>query len=204
MKQLLDAIFELIRLVLAQILDPRTVMSEFRRLHGALDHGVLDAVEFESEEQQMHRGRCQPLGNIAVELGDGGIDAVAGMNEAGIGAEPAGKIVDRLVTPDRFGEPAAAVFPGDAFRQLALVVALERDAVGIHLLQVARDFGGVDAGIEIGQIPFRQLAGFRFGRGRLADGGSLAHGGFAGRLAGSGCRGRFRSHGHFQIGVTIN
>ena len=168
MKQLLDAIFELIRLVLAQILDPRPVMSELRRLHRALDHGIVDAVEFEREEQQMHRGRRQPLGNVAVEFGDRGIDAVAGMNEAGIGAEPAGEIVDRLVAPDRLGEPAAAVVAGNAFRQLALVVRLKRGAVGIHLLQIARDFGRVDAGIKIGQVPFRQLAGFGFGCGRLA------------------------------------
>ena len=83
----------------------------------------------------------------------------------------------------------AAVFPGDAFRELALVVALERDAVCIHLLQVARDFGRVDTGIEIGQIPFRQLAGFRRGSSGLAGGGLLAGRGFAGRLAGTGCRG---------------
>ena len=82
MEQLLDAILELIRLVLAQILDPRTIMSEFGRLHGALDHGIVDAIEFEREEQQMHRRVGQPLGNVAIEFGDRGIDAVAGMNQA--------------------------------------------------------------------------------------------------------------------------
>ena len=162
MKQLLDAIFELIRLVLAQILDPRPVVAELRRLHRALDHGIVDAVELESEEQQMHRGGRQPLGDVAVELGDRGIDAVAGMDEAGIGAEPAGEIVDRLVAPDGLGEPASAVVAGNAFRQLALVVRLKRGAVGIHLLQIARDFSRVDTGIKVGEIPFRQFAGFGF------------------------------------------
>ena len=41
-EQLLDAILELIRLVLAQILDPRPVMRQFGRLHRAFDHGVVD------------------------------------------------------------------------------------------------------------------------------------------------------------------
>ena len=167
-KQLLDAIFELIRLVLAQILDPRPVMGELRRLHRALDHGIVDAVEFKREEQQMQRGRRQPLGNVAIEFGNHGIDAVAGMNEAGIGAEPAGEIVDRLVAPDGLGKPASAVVAGDAFRELALVVRFKRGAVGIHLLQIARDFGRVDTGIKIGEVPFRQFAGFGFGGGRLA------------------------------------
>ena len=108
MKQLLDAILELVRLVLAQILDPRPVMREFGRLHRTLDHGIVDAVEFEREEQQMHRRVGQPLGNVAVEFGDRGIDAVAGVNQAGIGPEAPGEIVDRLVAPDRLGEPAAA------------------------------------------------------------------------------------------------
>ena len=160
MKQLLDAILELIRLVLAQILDPRPVMGKLRRLHRALDHGIVDAVELQSKEQQMHRGGRQPLRDVAVELGDIRIDTVAGMDEAGIGAEPSGEIVDRLVAPDGLGEPAAAVVAGNAFRQPAFVVRLERGAVRIHLLQIARDFFGADSGIKVGQIPFGQFAGF--------------------------------------------
>ena len=167
-KQLLDAIFELVRLVLAQILDPRPVMGQVLRLHRTLDHGVVDAVELKPEEQQMYRGRRQPLGDVAIELGNRRIDAVAGMNEAGIGAEPAGEIVDRLVAPDGLGKPASAVIAGNVFRELALVIRFERCAVGIHLLQIARDFGRVDTGIKIGEVPFRQLAGFGFGGGRLA------------------------------------
>ena len=61
MEQLLDAILELIRLVLAQILDPRAIMPELRRLHRMLDRAIVNAVELEREEQQMRRGRGQPL-----------------------------------------------------------------------------------------------------------------------------------------------
>ena len=89
------------------------------------------------------------------------------MNKTGIGAETAGEIVDRLVAPDRFGQPFAAVFFRGLFRKLAFVVGLKRDAICIHLLQISADFRRVDAGIEIGQIPFRQFAGLggRLGRG---------------------------------------
>jgi hypothetical protein len=72
------------------------------------------------------------------------------MHEPGIGTEPAGQVVNHLVTPDGFGKPAAAVFPCGEFGQLALVIRLERCAVGIHFRQVARHFRRVDAGIEIG------------------------------------------------------
>ncbi len=159
MEQLLDAVLELIRLVLAQVLDPRPVMAERRRLHRALDHGIVEAVEFEREEQEMRRCGGQPLGHIAVKLRDRGIDAVPGMNQPGIGAETPCEIVDRLVPPYRFGKPASAILSCGKFREFALVVRLKRDAICIHLLEVAGDFRRVDAGIEIGQIPFRQFAG---------------------------------------------
>ena len=137
-KQLLDTVFELIRLVLAQILDPGPEVPEFGRLHRAFDHTIVNTIQLEREKQQMHRRRGQPLGNVAVEFGDRGIDAVAGMNEAGVGTETACEIVDRLVTPHRFGKPASAIFLGGVFRKFALVVGLKRDAFFIHLLQITR------------------------------------------------------------------
>ncbi len=170
-KQLLDAILELIGLFLAQILDPRPIMRQFGRLQRAFDHGIVDPVQFEPEEQQMHRCIGQPLGDVAVEFGDRGIDAVAGVNQPGIGAETAGEIVDRLKASHRLREPGAAALLRRLFGEFALVVGLKRDAIGIHLFQVAGDFRRVDTGIEIGQIPFRQFAGLvavpGFGRGFL-------------------------------------
>ena len=68
MEQLLDPILGLIGLILAQVLDPRPVMAELARLHGVLDHGMVDAVKLEREEQQMRRGRGQPLRDIAVNF----------------------------------------------------------------------------------------------------------------------------------------
>ena len=136
-EQLLDAVLELIRLVLAQVLDPRPVMPEFRRLHRMLDHAIVNAVELEREEQQMRRGRRQPLGDVAVKFRDRGIDAVAGMHETGIGTKSPCEIVDRFIASHGFREPLSAIFPCAMFRQLALVVRLKRDAIGIHLREVA-------------------------------------------------------------------
>src|SRR3984957_13543107 len=147
-------------------------MPELGRLHGAVDGGIVDAVEFERKEQQMHRRRCQPFGNVAIEFGDRRIDAVAGMNQSGIRSEAAGKIVNGLVAPDRFGEPFAALLFCGLFRKLALVVGLKRNAFCVQPCKVAGNFRRVDTGIEIGQVPFRQLAalvpGFGFGCGFLA------------------------------------
>jgi hypothetical protein len=50
-EQLLDAVLELIGLFLAHILDPRPVMAERGILHRLFQHGVVDAVELEAEEQ---------------------------------------------------------------------------------------------------------------------------------------------------------
>ena len=138
------------------VLDPRPVMGEFRRLHRALDHGVVDPVELEREEQQMHRGRREALGHVAVEFRDRGIDAVAGMDEPGIGAEPAGEIVDRLIAPDRFGEPLPPSSFAVPVPRACPCSRSRRRRIGIERVEVARDFRRVDPGIEIGQIPFRQ------------------------------------------------
>ena len=51
-KQLLDAILELIRLVLAQILDPRPIVGERGRLQRALDHDIVNAVEFDAKNSR--------------------------------------------------------------------------------------------------------------------------------------------------------
>ncbi len=53
MKELLDLVVELIRLVLAQILDPGPVMGERLPCHRRVEDRVVDAVQFQPEEQQL-------------------------------------------------------------------------------------------------------------------------------------------------------
>ncbi len=106
----------------------------------------------------MHRRRRDALGDVAVEFRNRRIDAVAGMDETGIGAEPAGEIVDRLITANSVREPHAAAGLGRLFRELALVISFERRAFGVDLVEIPRNLRRVDRRVEIRKIPFRQLA----------------------------------------------
>ena len=108
-KQLLDAILELVGPVAAHVLEPRPVMAERGIGHRRFEQRVVDAVEFEREEQEMRGGRGHALLHVAVKLGARRIDRVAGMDEPGIGTEPAHEIVDRLVAPHRLGERGAGL-----------------------------------------------------------------------------------------------
>ena len=60
-EQLLELVVELIGLLLAQIFDPRPVMSERRNLHGLFKGRIVDPVELQFEEQQQ-RGNIGVLG----------------------------------------------------------------------------------------------------------------------------------------------
>src|SRR3954468_22300753 len=120
MEQLLDPIFELVRLVLADVFDPRPIMAERRLLHGCFELGVVDPVELEHEEQEMRGGSRDALLHVGVELRAGGIDGVTRMHETGIRNEPAEKIVKRLVTLDRLDERRTRSSSVGERRKLAL------------------------------------------------------------------------------------
>ena len=158
MEQLLDAVFELIRLVLADVFEPRPVVPERRLLHGGLELGVIDAVELEHEEQEMRGRRRDALLHVGVELRAGGIDGVARMHETGKRNEPAEKIVERLVALYGFHQPRARRgFIGER-RKLALVCLFEGNAFRVGAIEVALHLRVVDPTVEIGEIPFRQRA----------------------------------------------
>ena len=110
-EQLLDAVLELIRLFLAHVLDPGPVMAEDGIVHRLFEQRVVDAVEFEREEQKMQRDRGDALLHVAVEFRAHRIGGVAGINERRIGDDAAEQILHRLVAPHGFGErgPAGAL-----------------------------------------------------------------------------------------------
>ena len=81
-EQLLDAVLELIGLLLAHVLDPRPVMAERGVAHRGFERRVIDAVELEREEQQMDRGGGDALLHVAVELGALGVGGIAGIDRA--------------------------------------------------------------------------------------------------------------------------
>ncbi len=167
MKQLLDPVLELIRLIAAHVLQPRPIVAERRIGHRGLQQRVVDAVEFEGEEQQVRGGRRQPLLHVAIKLGARRIDRIAGVHEPRIGAEPPHQIVERLVAPHRFAKRRSSALPARQFVKLALIGFLERHALSIGPIEIAADRRIVEAGIKVGEVPFRQRAERRFARRRL-------------------------------------
>ncbi len=155
-EQLLDAIFKLVRLLLAHVIEPRPVMAERRIGHRRFEYCVVDAIEFEREEQKMRRGRGHALLHVAEKFRARWIDRVAGMDQAGVRHQPPDEIVDRLATPHRLGERCAPLRRARHGVELAFVGLLETDAVGVGAIKIALDGRIVEAGIEIVEIPFGQ------------------------------------------------
>jgi hypothetical protein len=118
--------------------------------------------------------------HVAVELGARRIDRVAGVHQARIGDDPADEIVERLITLDRGEQRRAGLHTVGEACELALVGFLERQALGVGTIEIARDARIVEPRIEVGEIPFRQAGepGRRFRRSRLLAGGLLGGGAF--------------------------
>ena len=119
-EELLDAILELIGLVLADVLEPRAVVAELGIGHRRFELGVVEAVELQHEEQQMRRCAGEALLHVAVEFGAHGIDRVLRVDQSGIGGEPAEQIVELLVALDRFGNLLPASGPSASAASLPL------------------------------------------------------------------------------------
>ena len=115
-EQLLDAILELIRLLLAHVLDPRPVMAERGIGHRGVERRIVEPVEFEREEQQMQRRRRDALLHVAVEFRARRIGGVAGIDEAREG-DRAGR-ADRRA-PRSASPPRRASRPRPRRRQVA-------------------------------------------------------------------------------------
>ena len=82
-EQLLDAVFELIRLVLADVLEPGPIMAERGIAHRRFELGVVEPIKLEHEEQKVDRRRGDALLHVGIELSACRIDGVAGVNEGG-------------------------------------------------------------------------------------------------------------------------
>src|SRR5262249_48983617 len=82
------------------------------------------------------------------------------MHKARERGEPAQKIVERLVALDRLRERAPCAGPLRQACELAPKILLERDRILIRPIEIAFHRRVVDAGVEIGEIPFGQRAEF--------------------------------------------
>ena len=135
-------------------------MAERRIGHGGLQRGIVDAVEFEREEQQMDRGRRDALIDVAIEFGALRIGHVAGMDELGIGADAAERVVERLVALDRGGQRPPGTLAHRHLGELALIRLLEGATLVLAILQVPPQLRAFHTRIEVIEIPLRQVAEF--------------------------------------------
>ncbi len=115
-EQSLEIIGQLMGLLLADVLEPWTVMPERWRSHRRLEPRVVDAVELELEEQEIAGERRHAFVRVAVELRPAGVAGVGGIEERRIGHDAPGQILHRFVGPDRGGERLARVRTVGEFR----------------------------------------------------------------------------------------
>ena len=110
------------------------------------------------EKQEMRRGLGDLVLHIAVEFGALGVGGVAGMHQPGEGHEPAKQILDFLETDDRGAKLGAGLRGHRDFGEFALVGLLEGHAFGLDAGEIGRHLRCIDAGIEIGKVPFGKRA----------------------------------------------
>ena len=88
-----------------------------------------------------------------IELARHGVRAVGAEQQLGVGHDPAQYLVVRLKAVHR-GRHLLAGQLGQA----AGVMFLERPGIGLGLRQIRLDAGAVRCGVQIGQVPARQVA----------------------------------------------
>ena len=150
-QQLFDLVGELVRAKGAGIAQPRAIMGERRVGLFGRELRVVEAVEFEGEEQQRRRDRVDPLLHRLVEAADLRVGEIAGMHQRGIADDPAALFLQPLEGCDRRAQRRPR-----QRGKLALVARSEGLGVGGERRQIAGQFGAVATGIEIAEIPFRQ------------------------------------------------
>jgi hypothetical protein len=114
---------------------------------------VVDPVEFEAEEDQRRGHRGDLVLHVGHELRALGIRGLLVIAQAREGHDAAGDHVDLLVALMQVSRSAA-----DRLGQLALVVGREGGAFGLEPVEIARQFRRIRRGIEVGQVPIRQIA----------------------------------------------
>ena len=108
--------------------------------HRLVHDRVVDAVEFEPEEQKVARRSRQPLLRVAVELGAHRIRGVAGIDEPGIGHQAAEQILHGLVA-------LHALRRAPMRRILAVGDRIELAAIGLRE-RLALGLGPGEVGLE--------------------------------------------------------
>ena len=158
-EQRLDPVVELMRLVLSEIVDPGLPVREGRFSSDLRQQARLDPVQLQFEEQQFGDRGVQLVLRVAVELGALRIGRVAGIDQTGIGADPAEQVAQALIALHCGCQCRAAVWRCGEFRELAAIAASQRLRIEKTPLQIALELRRFDPGIKMGQVPFREIAG---------------------------------------------
>lgn len=135
---------------------------------------IVQPVEFEAEEHHRRGGGGDAVLGIGHELGAVAVHGVLVVAEPCVGHDPAGGGFDQLV-----GADAGEHGPGVEIGEVALVDRLEIGARGFDIVHVDAEGVAIGAVVEVGQIPFGQVA-----QGIAADAG--VEGG-AGEAGGHAC-----------------
>jgi len=114
---------------------------------------VVDPVEFKREEYQWRGVVGDLVLAVGQELGAIGVERVLIIAQARIGHQPPGHRLDPLVAADAFQHRA-----GIEAGQLALIIAGKGGAFALQPAEIAGHFGRVGGGVDVGQVPFRQIA----------------------------------------------
>ena len=139
-KQLLDAVLELIRFLPANVLEPRPIVRERSLPHGSPQRRLVDAIELQREEQEVRGRRGNALLHIAEEFGPFRIAGIAGIDQARVRHEPSDQIIDHLVALDRFGQSHTGVGSARHSGELAFELVLERNRISIRPIEIAPYF----------------------------------------------------------------
>ena len=151
--ELLQLVGELVRPEQAGVAQPRTVLGQFRRLQLLGEVGILDLVDLQPEEQELRADVVQLLGDVLGKAVALRIGQVLGGIELCVGADPPQQVAHRLEAHDR-GPQRLAVEPDDP----ALVIPGKGLRLNGGALQIGIEVRPARAGIEVGQIPGRQIA----------------------------------------------
>ena len=137
----------------AQIAQPGAVFGERRILLLGGEVGILELVDLEPEEHQLGADIGQALRDVLREAPALGIGLVLRVVERGVGADTAHQVLQRLVASDG-GAQRLAVHRGD----LAFIVPGKGLGILRGTLEVGLEVGAGRAGIEVGELPGRQVA----------------------------------------------
>ena len=136
-------------------------MAELGIGHRRLEHGVVEPVELEREEQQLRGDGGDLLLDVAEEFLPLRVRGVGGVKQARIGHDAAHDVVERLELAHGLRERRAAFAAVEQRHELAGIALLHGLGGALGGLEIGLELGRFRPVIEVGQRPFGQAAELR-------------------------------------------